>query len=969
MATLSKDKKYVTVEKGDTLWSICKTYLGDPYKYNEVAKDNGIPNPNLIFPGQKIYIDGTKQETSSKHYNTDNVVISGPHVMANNDQELFATWTWKKEKETASYKIAWEYQYEGSGMWFTSDKSKTVDKDYPEASRYDTFSIPADAVAVRFRIKPIAENKETTDSSESTKSEPKWTQGWSGYQPSATGYKIKTIFETVSAPKVEIDENNLLTASLTGLDTEKMTHIQFEIVKNDASSFKTSPKKEIKYEHVSWECKVDAGHEYKVRCKAYKGTMESDWSPFSENVPAMPSAPDGITVCKASGEVDDKYSAYLEWAKVTSAKTYDIEYTTNKDFFDNPTAQTTTVSTTNDATKLTIYGFDKGNVYYFRVRAVRDQVKSGWTEPASTKIGEVPDKPTTWSSTTTAIVGEPLTLYWMHNSNDGSSQTKAQVWLKVNDSETVTYEIIYSKDDEEEDDYNGSYSVDTNSFSKGAKLLWKVCTAGVTGEYGEWSIEREVEINARPRLDLTITDTKNGNLIDVVEKFPFHVKALAGPTSQAPISYHLSVSANEVYETVDQLGNPKTISAGEQIYSKYFDTNDNPLNVEFSASDIDLENNIEYTLTCTVAMDSGLSVDATAIFRVDWADMQYVPNAEINIDTDTYSAAIRPYCEDIQYEAHIVDSDYNVTSEVIEESDVETVYTTTGEEVLIGTYLYGGTVYYCIQYFDSNGNPIDPTYYRVTYSSGIYTTTPNILTKNLVNKARTTSGEDVLIGKLNGSQILYCIVEIATPVEDILLSVYRREFDGTFTELAKDIDNIANTFITDPHPALDYARYRIVAKTKSTGAVSYYDMANIPVGGKSVIIQWDEAWTTFNHISDEPMVQPPWSGSLLTLPYNIDVSDSNSPDVSHIKYIGRKRPVAYYGTQLGETSSWSVTIAKDDEETIYALRRLMNWMGNVYVREPSGTGYWATVKVSFSQAHKQVTIPVNLDITRVEGGI
>ena len=62
-------------------------------------------------------------------------------------------------------------------------------------------------------------------------------------------------------------------------------------------------------------------------------------------------------------------------------------------------------------------------------------------------------------------------------------------------------------------------------------------------------------------------------------------------------------------------------------------------------------------------------------------------------------------------------------------------------------------------------------------------------------------------------------------------------------------------------------------------------------------------------------------------------------------------------------------IPKDDEETLYGIRRLAIWMGDVYVREPSGSGYWANVNVSFSQKHRELTIPITLTITRVEGGI
>lgn len=46
--------KTYTVASGDSLWKICKKELGDGSKYNEIAKLNGISNPNLIRPGQVI---------------------------------------------------------------------------------------------------------------------------------------------------------------------------------------------------------------------------------------------------------------------------------------------------------------------------------------------------------------------------------------------------------------------------------------------------------------------------------------------------------------------------------------------------------------------------------------------------------------------------------------------------------------------------------------------------------------------------------------------------------------------------------------------------------------------------------------------------------------------------------------------------------------------------------------------------
>ena len=341
-----------------------------------------------------------------------------------------------------------------------------------------------------------------------------------------------------------------------------------------------------------------------------------------------------------------------------------------------------------------------------------------------------------------------------------------------------------------------------------------------------------------------------------MESFPFYIYGLAGPATQLPTGYHLSIISNEAYETVDRLGNPITVNVGEEVYSKYFDI-PTPLLVELSANNLDLENNISYTVVCTVSMNTGLTATTYIPFTVSWSDDVYEPNAEITINKDTYSASIRPYCID----------------------------------------------------WEENTIP------------------------------------------------------------DVTLAVYRREFDGSFTELATGIVNGSNTYVTDPHPALDFARYRIVATTNATGLVSYYDITGFEVGCTSVILQWDEEWTNFDTHGEDELAQPAWSGSMLKLPYNIDVSNNHRPDTVLVEYIGRNHPVSYYGTQIGETATWNMVIERDDKETLYALRRLSKWMGDVYVREPSGSGYWANVTVTFSQKHRDLTIPVTLEIARVEGGI
>lgn len=796
---------------------------------------NGAHIPNWVM-GQSWYliqVKGDRAVLGDNASRTNNIcsAINVNSLTGGSGGSSSTTTTTISTETLDHYEAKWYYDT-GDGIWFVGSTTN-------DAELYSTYNAPENALKIKVTVKPVAKTRTVNGQD---------TPYWTGTAVTAEYSLTYDPPEKPSTPNVVIDGFNL-TATLENISDGKADQIKFEVY-NGTSLYKTGTVNVVTA-MASFTCTLTAGGEYRVRCAAVNtsagSAVYSQYSDYTSSEKTIPVPPDEITTCKATSET----SVYLEWTEVATAETYELEYTTEKRYFDG-SDQTTTQS----GIEFNHYektGLESGDEYFFRVRSINDEGESAWSDIVSVIVGKDPAAPTTWSSTTTAITGEPLTLYWVHNSEDGSSQTYAEVEITIGEAkETYT---IKNSEEEDEKDKTSSYAFDTTEYPEGTSILWRVRTAGITKSYGDWSVQRTVDIYAPPTLELSVRDA-DANVIETITSFPWYIKGLPGPNTQAPISYHLSVIATETYETVDNIGNMKIVNVGDEVYSKYFDTNE-ALLVEMTPGNIDLQNGIRYNVSCTVSMNSGLNTSAFLPIDVLWTDESYEPDVEIAIDEDSMVAYLRPIC------------------------------------------------------YDMDGNV----------------------------------------------------------VEDVLLSIYRREFDGTFTKLGSGIDNMKNTVLTDPHPSLDYARYRVVATSKTTGAVSFYDPPGYPVGETAIIIQWDEVWSSFDTTSEDVLAQPLWSGSMLKLPYNVDVSDNNDVDVSLVKYIGRSYPTTYYGTQIGSTATWNVVIPKSDKNTLYALRRLAIWMGDVYVREPSGSGYWANISVSFSQKHRDVTIPVTLDITRVEGGM
>jgi hypothetical protein len=789
-------------------------------------------------------------------------------IMSGSRDTLHATWSWTY-KNTDHYIAKWSYDT-GNGKWIVGAENK-------KQEQQDTYVIPANAVRIRFQVLPVSETY-TVNGTQRVY----WTASWS----TTKTFNISAIPPIKPpAPSVNIDGTKL-TTKLENYN-EGVT-IQFEIIQNESKVYRTATAS-IKNGVASYSLSIPVGYTYKVRCRSKTRSSDySEWSNYSTEINTKPLASLYLTTCQALSETSVK----LVWNESKNAETYEIEYSTNKDYLGQSNA-TTKLKTENKNTTYIVTGLNTGEEYFFRVRAVNEKGESDWGYINSVILGTKPDIPTTWSSSSTAMIGEEVNLYWVHNSKDNSKEINAELQLSINGTTTN----VSLGTPNTADDYTRSYKLDTKSYGNDTSIDWRIRTKGVTGEWSDWSVNRTVKVFTAPTLSLIVTDYKD-EVMYTMETFPVIIHAEAGPITQKPISYHVSILANESYEEHDEIGNFKMISKGDEVYSSYFDTSSD-LTVSLTPADVKLENNISYTVKCIVGMDSGLNAEAEFIFDVAWEDAIYYPDAEIIYDPESVALHIKPYCDfypDILYKVI-----YNHE---------------TGEFFRTDTILS-----------DISGAPINESYTEI-YGDVVY---------------YGTEGKD--------ANSFYCVVVSDEPelFQDVTLSVYRREYDGRFTEIETGIANIDNAFVTDPHPSLDYGRYRIVAVDDKTGAISFSDIPEYAIGEKTIIIQWEE--------------------NMIRLPYNIDISDTNSPDVSLVNYIGRSHPVSYYGTHLDSSATWKADIIKSDVDTLYALRRLANYMGDVYVREPSGSGYWANITIKFDQTHNDPVIPVTMDIKRVEGGI
>lgn len=818
---------------------------------------------------------------------------------------------------TVNYQIVWRWHNPDINAWVSgSGDESNPDETEGYLDKYWDITAPDEANAISVSVKPVSRTYPVDEDTNL----PYYKADWSGYKD----FKFDAKPQTPPKPTVEVSGDKIkMTVSdinLNGDDLYSKTHdIRFELTRVEPNDHTVMIPNSHEYSpywiamtstsKTSSQTPSKKGEYYRVRCIARfvpdstkDFAVESEWSEYSEVVLMPPDNPKIEDISPLS----DK-DVRIKWQKINGADKYIIQYIHKdsipkdmvvvedvnnmpKDDYQYKYISLTELFTytsinKSEVTVEMISGDDKdyatyvlqniaSGEYYIRIFSSNKSGQStgSETEKRSLKsfiIGTAPTAPTTWSNSNTAVKGEPIELYWIHNSEDNSILKRSKLEISYNGiakqfdidsnafSDTIADNIpITAIAYDYEKETTRHCTIDTTNVESGMTIKWRVWTAGAavnkdgTPKYSEDpSIERTIEVYDKPTLNVNLVDLITGVVSDITG-FPFMINAsVTHVNNQKPMSYHISLVPNRSYETMDDTGNVIVIPANTPVYSKYIDTNVTTMknvtvsnngfdvSVVVDAGDCDLIKGVGYTVQATVSMDSGLSSDfSNGYYYVEWADeVTLIPGGNVTVDKE------------------------NVTANIS----------------IVAT--------------DATGTPVFDNSYE--------------------------------------------------------FAVYRREIDGTFVLIEDGLEY--NSVAIDKYPALDYARYRVVARSKRTGRMTYQDLNSVYIGEYGIIIRYADV--------------------LLRLIYNIKVNDTFGTEGSLVNYIGREYPVSYYGTHKSHTSSWTTEIPKTDIDTLNAIRRLAVWMGNVYVREPYGTGYWANISVSYGHDYSSLTIPISFSITRVEG--
>lgn len=698
--------------------------------------------------------------------------------------------------------------------------------------------------------------------------------------------------------------------------------------------------------------KTAAGHEYRYYVRAHNHRGNGTWcagaSLPADLSEAVRTGPGKIKDLQAKCYGDDGalvsfsyedgcYHQALEEVKVYYADSESVLTT-------NQTAnQSVDVTVGSKDMSAIVTGLEAGKTWYFAVnlKTGSDAQQSLFCPSvASCVIATTPDAPTLLPIPKSVTLGESVLLEWVHNNADKSAQTAAQVSIVA----TTVDEQQYSTTIDVTTDEHATLSFPSTTYEDLMTVSVKVRTKGAGENWGPWSEDAQLTLYAKAFVSLQLQDAVEGggqglaitglplNLLMAVQS--------SGTLSQQVVQWSVTVKAAEMATYLDVFGNKAMLSSGEVVCEATVDSFEDDFEqpeqlLPISAKDCVFLNGVSYEVEARALMDSGLQAEPdTASFTCDFSMGMGSPTAYVTAAPD-WSARIYPQ---LVAKREIADGDdYVVDVDVIRLAGTEE-----GEYTLTLAYVDSESADQTVT-MDWDGSATD---FTMPYGW-----------TSVTSLSYDDGGEPV---ELDGEA--YTSAELA---EDVTLSVYRIGRDGELGLVAEGYPNKVGVFAIDRHPTFGEMYYRVVANSTETDEITAVDSYGTNTW-KSILIQWAEEDEPDEWDDEDNIAQ--FAFEFVELPWNITVNQSSAKDVALKNYVGRRHPISLYGTQVGETGSWTCRLIKREEDwELTQLRKLAAYMGDCWVREPSGLSYPANVNVSITRAFDDLGVDVTLEVTRVDG--
>ena len=620
---------------------------------------------------------------------------------------------------------------------------------------------------------------------------------------------------------------------------------------------------------------------FQALVRSHGDSAESPWA-YATPVIAKPPAPTLSSVA-ASGDdgIKATYSSVL-------CQSYTVEYVADSYEYFKTNRDAVRTVTNVEGTTFIQTGLELGHNWYVRVRAVNQTGEGPWsTGQSAAKLVLTPDVPTTFDTDPSYKRSDSARLRWVHNCEGNSEQSAAQVAVKLStqtDSQATVTDVA-----------TDMFLVKSlSSYSDNSVVKWRVRTKGNRSEWSPWSVWRQFTVYDLPSVTCSLSQNGAFTLVQTSEQ---------GYSGKQP-------NEEGWYEYSAEGGYSATEDVAVEVGKDYYRFNASGTS---SASTV---GNALRSIPLLVTINSQGGGGAPVGYHLTF------------IALEGYS-----------YEA--IDGTEIMVPEgsVVYQKDYVTSSRRFNTEVGIEAGLQDGVSYAVVA--------------EVAMNSGLHaTSTRYLLDVDFNSKIPEPEGEVVFSpDDLTAEVRCACYEEIDGPgdtftlrlVNGVDLSVYRINADRSVTLVQQGLPNTGNVSVVDPHATFGTCRYRIVARSLETGESVYSDEESSSVHS-TCCVQWDESWSEYVESEDDSAgAMHTYTGNRIDGIYNLNLDESGNMQSEDAEYIGRKHPVSYYGTQRGHTADYRVDFPKYDTETLMKCRRLMDYAGDAYVREPSGLGFWARI--------------------------